>query len=438
MRIAQIAPLQVAVPPRNYGGTERVIANLVEALVQLGHDVTLFASGDSQTSAELVPGAPEAFNFDPAVDACAYHVAMLSDIYRQADRFDVLHSHLDYLTLPFTRWTTTPTVLTLHGRLDQLPQQRVLQAFPEANYVSISKSQQCSIPHLNWVGIVHHSVDVASFPFTSTSGDYLAFVGRISPEKGPEHAIAIAKKAGIPLKIAAKVDPGEKRYFNEVVKPLVDDPLIEYLGPVDERRKRTLLTNARALLLPIRWDEPFGMVFIEALACGTPVLTCPRGSVPELLRDGVTGYARCEDAELAQAAKRVHTISREGCHAYAKRHFDIHRLALEYVNIYCRVRQHKTFFSLPLIEAETGEAGIAGELVAGATPPADVVTWMAPARSTAEIALDHRDAITTEPTTDRIVDRVVDRVVDRSDRAHEGDQRPWRESHRSRTGRRER
>jgi glycosyltransferase involved in cell wall biosynthesis len=423
MRIAQIAPLHVAVPPRNYGGTERVIANLVEALVQLGHDVTLFASGDSRTSAELIPCAPRAFKFDPAVDVCAYHVAMLSDIYRQADRFDVLHSHLDYLTLPFTRWTTIPTVLTLHGRLDLPQEQRALRAFPEANYVSISKSQQSSIPHLNWVGTVYHSVDVASFPFTSTPGDYLAFVGRISPEKGPEHAIAIAKKAGIPLKIAAKVDPVEQRYYDEVIKPLLDDPLIEYLGPVGEQRKRTLLANARALLLPIRWDEPFGMVFIEALACGTPVLTCPRGSVPELLRDGVTGYASGEDDELVQAARRVHAISREGCRAYARRYFDIHRLALEYVNIYCRVRQRKTFFSLPTIEAETagiGEAGIAGDVAADATAPADapdVATWMAPTRPAAEIA---RDPMPGELDVDRGVDRA-------RDRAREGEQRPRRE-----------
>ncbi len=430
MRIAQIAPLHVAVPPRNYGGTERVIANLVEALVQLGHDVTLFASGDSQTSAELVPCAPEAFNFDPTINACAYHVAMLADIYRQADRFDVLHSHLDYLTLPFTRWTTTPTVLTLHGRLDLPHQRRVFRAFPDVNYVSISKSQQSFIPHLNWVGTVHHSVDVGSFPFKSTPGDYLAFVGRIDPEKGPEHAIAIAKKVGIPLKIAAKVDPAEKRYYDEVIKPLLDDPLIEYLGPVDEQRKRTLLADALALLLPIHWDEPFGMVFIEALACGTPVLTCPRGSVPELLRDGVTGYARCEDEELVQAVRRVHTISREGCRAYAKRHFDIHRLALEYVNIYCRVRQRKTFFSLPIIEAETG---IVGEAAAGMTPPAGVVTRMTPPPLDAEIALG---PITSEPATDRAADRAVGRAVDRVvDRAREGDQRPLRESHGQTNGR---
>jgi glycosyltransferase involved in cell wall biosynthesis len=420
MRIAQIAPLQVAVPPRNYGGTERVIANLVEALVQLGHDVTLFASGDSRTSAELVPYAPEAFNFDPTIEACAFHVAMLADIYRQADRFDVLHSHLDYLTLPFIRWTTTPTVLTLHGRLDPPHQQQVFRAFPDVNYVSISKSQQSFIPHLNWVGTVHHSVDVGSFPFKATPGDYLAFVGRISPEKGPEHAIAIAKRAGIPLKIAAKIDPAEKRYYNEVVKPLLDDPLIEYLGPVDERRKRALLADALALLLPIHWDEPFGMVFIEALACGTPVLTCPRGSVPELLRDGVTGYARCEDDELVQAARRVHLISREGCRAYARRRFDIHRLALEYVNIYCRVRQRKTFFSLPMIEAETGNVD---EAVTSATPMADVVTWMAPAPPVAEIALD---PITSEPAEDRTVDRMADRA---GNHAREGDQRPLRESH---------
>jgi glycosyltransferase involved in cell wall biosynthesis len=410
VKIAQIAPLQVAVPPRAYGGTERVIANLIDALTQLGHDVTLFATGDSKTSAELIPFAPEAFNFAPRIDVTAYHLAMLAEIYRHADRFDVLHSHLDYLTLPFTSWTTTPTVLTLHGRIDMPHTQRILRAFRDANYVSISKSQRACIPDLNWVGTVYHSVDVDSYPFMSNPGDYLAFVGRISPDKGPEHAIAIAKQAGIPLKIAAKVDPADKRYYEEVFAPLVDHPLIEYLGSVDEQRKRELMANARALLLPIHWDEPFGMVFIEALACGTPVLTCPRGAVPELLQNGVTGYAYSEDDELVDAVRRVGAISREGCRAYAKRRFDIHRLALEYVNIYGRVRQRKPFFSLPAIE---GVTGIRGMTDAVEEPAVDVVMRIGPAAPT-PVEWEEPDLVNSEA----------------AERATQVDERPLRELHR--------
>jgi glycosyltransferase involved in cell wall biosynthesis len=337
MRIAQIAPLQVAVPPKTYGGTERVVANLVEALVQLGHEVTLFASGDSKTSARLVAEAPKAFNFDPAVDAVAYHEVLLADVYAQADRFDIIHSHVDYLTLPYVRWAETPTVLTLHGRLDVPEYGRVFRAFPDVHYVSISKSQQSFIPDLNWAGTVYHSVDVPSFPFSPTPGAYLVFVGRIAPEKGPEHAINIAKRSGIPLKIAAKVDPIDQPYYEQVVAPQLDDPLIQFLGPVGEVRKRKLMANALALLLPIQWDEPFGVVFIEALACGTPVLTCPRGSVPELLRDGVTGYACETDEELVAAVKQVRHISREGCRTYARRRFNIRRMALDYVKVYMQV-----------------------------------------------------------------------------------------------------
>ncbi|HEX6818415.1 MAG TPA: glycosyltransferase family 4 protein [Ktedonobacterales bacterium] len=385
MRIAQLAPLQVAVPPKNYGGTERVIANLVEALVQLGHDVTLFASGDSQTSAELVPYVPEAFNFDPTIDATAYHLAMLADVYRQGDRFDVIHSHLDYLTLPFAGWTSTPTVVTMHGRLDLPHQQTVFPAYRDVNYISISKNQQSFLPELNWVGTVYHSVDVDDFPFKDTPGDYLAFIGRISPEKGPEHAIAIAKAAGIPLKIAAKVDSIDRKYYEEKVEPLLDDPLIDFLGTVDEEGKRELMVNSRALILPLEWDEPFGMVFIEALACGTPILTRPRGSVPELLRNGITGYARWSDDELVDAAKRVDRISREGCRAYAKRHFDIHRLALEYVNIYGRVGQRRSFFSLPAVEDETVQVGAAGSARRSSGSRSDKVI---PAKRARKVASD--------------------------------------------------
>ncbi len=347
MRIAQVVPLHVAVPPHAYGGTERVVYNLTEALVKLGHDVTLFATGDSHTSARLVSGVDRAIFFDREVDAGAYHVAHLADVYQQADHFDVIHSHMDYLTLPFVETTKTPTVLTLHGRLDRPEFTRAFMAYPNANYISISNSQRSAIPDLNWIATVHHGVDVASFTFYPEPGKYLCFVGRMSPEKRPDRAIEVAKRTGIPLKIAAKVDAKESEYFHTVIKPLLDDPLIEYLGELDEMAKRELMGNALALLLPIDWPEPFGMVFIEALACGTPVITCPMGSVPELLLDGVTGAVRCTVDDLVSAVERVHTISRAACRRYAKRRFDTRRMALEYINVYSQVQGRRALFAAP-------------------------------------------------------------------------------------------
>jgi len=339
MRIAQIAPLQVAVPPHTYGGTERVVANLTEALIRAGHDVTLFASGDSQTSARLISPTPRALGFHPDLDEQAYHLAMLHDIYAYAHHFDIIHSHLDYLTLPFAEQSDTPTVITLHGRLDAPAHRRVFQSYRDVPLIAISASQRNELPGVNWLATIHHSVDVAEFPYSPTPGKYLAFVGRISPEKRPDTAIEVAKLAGIPLKIAAKVDPKDQQYFEREVQPLLDHPLIEFLGVVDEQAKRQLMRDALALLSPIDWPEPFGMVFIESLACGTPVLTCPRGSAPELLRDGVTGYMRTSVEELAEAAQQVAGVSRAGCRAYAERHFNLDRMAQEYTEAYGLARQ---------------------------------------------------------------------------------------------------
>jgi glycosyltransferase involved in cell wall biosynthesis len=340
MRIAQIAPLQVAVPPQDYGGTERCIYNLTEALVALGHDVTLFASGDSTTSARLVPGLPRAIRFDPAVDAAAVHIAHLTEIYRQADQFDVIHSHLDFFALPFAQTVRTPTVTTLHGRLDRPELARIYDLCHEATFIAISRSQRRQMPDLNWVATIHHGVDLARFTFYPKPGKYLAFVGRMAPEKRPDRAIEIAKMAGIPLIMAAKVDHTEQEYFDTVIKPLLKHPLIEYIGPVDERRKQELMGNALAVVMPIDWPEPFGMVFIEALACGTPVLTCPRGSVPELLEDGVTGFIRRTTAELVEAVGHVRELDRARCRAYVGKKFDITQMALHYVNAYS-VIQHR-------------------------------------------------------------------------------------------------
>jgi glycosyltransferase involved in cell wall biosynthesis len=339
MRIAQIAPLQIAVPPEDYGGTERCIYNLTEALVKLGHDVTLFATGDSRTSARLVSSLPKAIKFDPSVDVPAVHLEHLSRIYQQADQFDVIHSHLDFYTLPFTQLTRTPTVLTMHGRLDTPEWMRIFSHYRDVNYVAISNSQRSQIPHLNWVATIHHALDLNRFTFYPDHGEYLAFVGRMSPEKRPDRAIEIAKMTGIPLIMAAKVDHKEQEYFDTVVKPLLKHPLIEYIGMVGEERKQELMGRALALLVPIDWPEPFGMVFIESLACGTPVLTCPCGSVPELLQDGVSGYICSSVEDLAEAVFRVRELSRQRCRAYVHKRFDISKMALEYVNAYARIQE---------------------------------------------------------------------------------------------------
>ncbi|MGZ3673323.1 MAG: glycosyltransferase family 4 protein [Ktedonobacterales bacterium] len=349
MRIAQVVPLHVAVPPLGYGGTERVVYELTEALVHMGHEVTLFASGDSRTSARLIPMVDRAINFDPNIDAAGYHAAMLDEVYDRASQFDIIHSHLDYLTLPFARHASTPTVLTLHDQLARPEAGRLYQRYRTANYVSISDSQRRDFPGLNYVATVHNAVDVDRFPFVAEPGKYLVFVGRMSPQKRPDVAIEIAKRTGIPLKIAAKVDHREELYFKETIEPLLDHPLIEWLGQVGEQEKRQLMAKALALVLPIEWPEPFGMVFIEALACGTPVLTCPRGAAPELLKDGVTGYCSMDLDALVAATRKIHRISRRGCRAYAQQRFNTQLMAAKYVRVYdqCMGRDYWPMPAMP-------------------------------------------------------------------------------------------
>lgn len=334
MRIAQVAPLYLATPPRSYGGTERIIASLTEALVQRGHKVTLFATGDSRTRAELVAYVPQALGFEHLNESGAMHVAMLAQVYRRAHEFDVIHSHMDYQALPFAAESTTPTIFTLHGALNISGYPEALTAFADLPYISISNSQRAPLPQLNWVATVYHGVDVQSYPFNERPGAYLLFVGRISPEKGPERAIAIARKSGIRLKIAAKMDPKDRAYFERSIKPLLNDPLIEYLGAVNEQRKRALMKDALALLAPINWAEPFGVVYIEALACGLPVLTCPLGAAPEILCEGVTGFMRESDDELAEAAQHVGEVSRAGCRAWVEERFSVSQMAENYLTAY--------------------------------------------------------------------------------------------------------
>ncbi len=343
MRIAEIAPLQVATPPLRYGGTERVISSLTEGLTRLGHEVTLFATGDSRTDANLVAEIPRAVNFDSEIDVTAYHVAMLEKVYQRAGEFDIIHSHLDYLTLPWVGRTTVPTVITLHGRIDRDEFGQVFRTFAKshadggAHYVAISDAQRRTRPQLNWAATIHHGIDVRSFEYYPKSGDYLCFMGRIAPEKGPEQAIEIAKRAGIPLKIAAKVDSKDRPYFIRSVEPLLDHPLIEFVGEVGEAEKRELIGNAMALLLPIDWPEPFGLVFIESLALGTPVLTSPCGAAPELLRHGTTGFLSKSVDDFVDAVAQLSEIDRDICRREALERFDLRRMAMDYAKLYARL-----------------------------------------------------------------------------------------------------
>jgi glycosyltransferase involved in cell wall biosynthesis len=335
MRIAQVAPLYERVPPLLYGGTERVVSYLTEELVRLGHQVTLFASGDSLTQARLSAPCAHALRLDPSCrDALAPHVRMLGQVYRRANEFDIIHCHTDYLGLPLAGMSAAPTLITLHGRLD-IPEIAPLFAdYPEVPLVSISDAQRIHLPRASWIATVHHGLPPLMFSFSTSPGKYLLFLGRISPEKRPDSAIRIAREVGIPLRIAAKVDAVDRAYFDATIRPMLDDPLIEFLGEVDDARKAELLAGALALLFPVDWPEPFGLVMIEALACGTPVIARRRGSVPEILRDGVTGFIRETDAEMAAVVARGAALDRGACRAEFERRFSVEVMAEKYLRVY--------------------------------------------------------------------------------------------------------
>ena len=293
LRIAQVAPLYESVPPNLYGGTERVVAYLTEELVHRGHQVTLFAAGDSSTAATLKATHPKSLRATGMVSwGNGLHLPMLSEVFDHADRFDVIHCHLDYWSFPFARMVKTPSVTTLHGRLDIPELLDVYRYYSGAFVVSISNAQRAPLRELNWVGTVHHGLPADQLTFQPDRGKYLAYLGRIAPEKRPDLAIEIARRAGIPLKIAAKVDAVDQEYFDSKIRPLLKTDDVEFIGEIGEREKNEFLGNATALLFPIDWPEPFGLVMIEALACGTPVIARPCGSVPEVLRRGVTGTCR--------------------------------------------------------------------------------------------------------------------------------------------------
>ncbi|MBX6327752.1 MAG: glycosyltransferase family 4 protein [Pseudolabrys sp.] len=338
MKIAQIAPLAESVPPKLYGGTERVVSYLTEELVRQGHEVTLFASGDSKTAAELVRCSELALRLNPAVkDPLPYTLMMLDEVRARADEFDVLHFHTDLIHFPLFRDLAHRTVTTLHGRLDLPDLKPFFTAFSDMPLVSISKDQRRPMPkRVNWVGNVPHGLPPQLLPFQrDSSGAYLAFLGRISPEKRPDRAIEIAVRAGLPLKIAAKIDKVDKDYWDSVIAPMVrDHKSVEFIGEIDERQKADFLGNARALLFPVDWPEPFGLVMIEAMACGTPVVAFRRGSVPEVVDEGVTGFIVHDVREAVAAIERLPELDRQRVRKQFERRFTVERMAADYLAIY--------------------------------------------------------------------------------------------------------
>ena len=341
MRIAQISPLFEAVPPKLYGGTERVVYSLTEELVAMGHDVTLFASGDSVTSAKLAPMRGQALRLDPTVtDWVASYFQMIERVYNRKDEFDVIHSHIDYFPLPLFSRQKVPYLTTIHGRLDIQEFVDTYSNFASSPFVSISDSQRRPVPNLNWVRTVLHGMPADLLTPQPVKQEYGAFLGRISPEKGVDRAIKIASKAGLKLKIAAKVDNADKEYYDTLIKPLITgNPDVEFIGEINDAQKPAFLSGAHALIFPINWPEPFGLVMIEAMACGTPVIAFNCGSVPEVIDPGVTGFI-VDDIDAAVAAVgKVHTLDRARVRAMFDRRFTARRMAEDYVDVYQELAQ---------------------------------------------------------------------------------------------------
>lgn len=354
MRIAQIAPLYESVPPKLYGGTERVVAHLSDALVDRGHEVVLFASGDSKTNAELVPCREIALRLDKKLSwDLPAHLAMLAEVRKRANEFDILHFHLDCFHLPLFQDIADRTLTTVHGRQDINDLRRLHRHYPNYPLVSISASQRRPLPHLRWVKTIHHGYPKFQYTFSPVaSGAYLAFLGRIAPEKGVDRAIEIARRAGFPLRIAAKVDPADKDYFEAHILPLLDAPGVQFIGEIGEAEKSDFLGGARALLFPISWPEPFGLVMIEAMACGTPIIAFNQGAVPEVMQDGVTGFV-VEDVEQAvRAVAHLDTIDRAAVRATFERRFSIEVMAAKYESAYASVALGNEVRPLSLSAAE--------------------------------------------------------------------------------------
>ena len=361
MKIAQIAPLAESCPPRFYGGTERIVSYLTEELVRQGHEVTLFASGDSITSAELVPCSKMALRLDPAVkDMTPHHVMMLDQVARRAHEFDVLHFHIDQLHYPLMRPFADRTLTTLHGRLDLPDLMPFYGAFPEQPLVSISDAQRRPMPPVNWLGTVLHGLPQNVLPYRQTpSADYFAFLGRISPEKGPDKAIEIAARTGVRLKMAAKIDDADRRYWDQVIAPMVAaHPNVEFVGEINEFQKADFLGNARALLFPICWPEPFGLVMIEAMACGTPVIALAHGSVPEVIDHGVSGFVVDSVDEAVAAARSIGRLDRQAIREQFELRFTAERMARDYLAAYRRLPALRQTLQLDILSIPQNEGAI--------------------------------------------------------------------------------
>ena len=342
MKIAQVAPLYESVPPKYYGGTERIVSYLTEELVHQGHEVTLFASGDSETKARLLAPRHRAMRLEKTQrDYMASHFLMLEMILKRAHEFDIIHYHIDYLHFPFSKRSDTPTITTLHGRLDLPDLGDLYSEFSSIPVVSISDHQRKPLPQANWQGTIYHGLpDI--YHFQPKPQGYLAFLGRICPEKRVDRAILAAKKLGMPLKIAAKVDQVDQVYFDTTIQVLLDDPLIDYIGEIGEGEKSEFLGNAKALLFPIDWPEPFGLVMIEAMACGTPVVAYAQGSVPEIIKPGITGYLAKDAEEAIRLVKKIDKIDRKKCRAEFEHRFSVDRMAHDYVSAYKKVLSDKS------------------------------------------------------------------------------------------------
>lgn len=352
MKIAQIAPLYEAVPPKLYGGTERIVAYLADALVDLGHEVTLFASADAVTKAKLVPVRDQAIRLDPEAlkSDIAAHLSMLHEVRRRADQFDVLHFHVDLLHFPYFQDIAERTVTTLHGRLDMKDLDLAYKRWPYYPLVSISNSQRAPLSFANWIVTVHHGLPIDLYRFTAQpSGGYLAFLGRISPEKRPDRAIQIARRAGIPLKIAAKIDAADRVYWREVIEPQIDGKLIQYIGEISDAQKSDFLGNALALLFPIDWPEPFGLVMIEAMACGTPVVAWNCGSVPEVVEDGLTGRIIDTEEDAVTAVWQIGQLDRRQIRRAFELRFSATVMARQYLELYWRLGRLDDAASTPAL-----------------------------------------------------------------------------------------
>ncbi|MBO9616570.1 MAG: glycosyltransferase family 4 protein [Dyadobacter sp.] len=338
LKIAQVAPLYESIPPRLYGGTERVVAYLTEELVGMGHQVTLFASGDSQTHARLISPTPKSLRLNKdCVDSMAAHIALLQLVQDRIEHFDIIHYHIDYLHYPLSRLNHAPHITTLHGRLNIPDLHDLYKIYSDMPVVSISQAQRKPLDWLNWVGNVYHGLPATLFKPNFKPGSYLAFLGRISVEKRVDRAIDIAKVCGIPIKIAAKIDKDDAVYFEQNIKKLLKHPLVEYIGEITDAEKEKFLGEAMALLFPIDWPEPFGLVMIEAMACGTPVIAYNHGSVPEIVEHGVSGYIVNNRQQAVEAVRRIELISRESCRDAFDRRFSSSVMSKAYVSVYERM-----------------------------------------------------------------------------------------------------